>query len=1156
MKTQRRSSPRAHARDMRTPFATPRQARAAAPPFIHALLVVLCAGVALAPPPLHAQSALEAAISHLRYRELGPALMGGRIADLAVVESKPQVFYIATGTGGVWKTENHGTSWTPVFDDQPTSSIGDVTLDQANPNLVWVGTGEPQNRQSSGWGNGVYKSVDGGRSWRHMGLEGSKHVGRILIHPRDPDVVYVAAVGDLWGPNEERGVFRTRDGGESWERVLYVDEDTGAIDMAMDPGDPNTIFAAMYQRRRTGWGFNGGGPGSGLHRTLDGGDSWTELTEGLPDGDKGRIGVEVFRGDGNIVYALVEAEPRTPGQGFGGGGGSSRSGLFRSLDRGDTWEKMSDTNPRPMYYSHVRIDPTDADRVYVLGSALMVSDDGGRTFRSDGATQVHVDHHALWINPADPDHLILGSDGGVSASWDGTAHWRMFDNLPLGQFYAIGHDMRDPYFVCGGLQDNDAWCGPSNTRSFHGIRHQDWYEVAYGDGFFAIVDPTDSTIVYAESQHGNMNRYDLNTGEKTPMRPITGPREDGDTAKTYRYNWNAPLQLSPHDPATVYLGANFLMRSRDHGMSWEEVGGIDLTKRIDREELEIMGVAGSEPQMSVNDGISTYGNITAFAESPVARGLLYVGTDDGNLQVSRDDGATWTNVADRIPGLPERTYVSRVEPSHHVEGRVYASFDGHRNADYAAYVYMSEDHGRSWSRITNGLPDGWSVNVVTEHHRAPNLLFVGNEVGVYVSVDRGGQWVRLKNNLPTVPVDDILVHPRDNDLLVGTHGRSFYILADVTPLELLSEEMLAEAGRVFPQARPTIMWAERGDWPFQGATYSAPNPPRGTLIRYYLRDEWEAPMADGDGNVDGSADVDGSDGGGGSDGGDGSADADGRMDDDSGRATNGSDDADGRDDGDSGRDADADEDAAGRPHADPDPFALTIRDAQGNPVRTLEAPSEPGINEVVWDWRFDPPYEADGQQGGGGGGPFGGGAPQGPVALPGVYTVAMEVGGETFSATVEIQADPRRPMTMADRAARQDVLMSLHRLAAPIDDATRAIRRLEGQLDAAEELIDAADAPPKGIEEELGAIREALEEIDDDLSEARRNAGVAGAIQRSSTRPTEDHMWQVDHAWTLMGETVPGLNELIESRVPALNARLYAEGVRPDAGAAVTLPAR
>ncbi len=1076
------------------------------------ILLCLSAPI-LTPAPTAAQTTLETAISHLQYREIGPALMGGRIADLAVVESKPQVFYIATGTGGVWKTENHGTSWTPLFDDQPTSSIGDVTLDQSNPNLVWVGTGEPQNRQSSGWGNGVYKSTDAGNTWRHMGLDATKHIGRILIHPRNPDIVYVAAVGDLWGPNEERGVFRTRDGGETWDNVLHIDEHTGAIDLAMDPGDPNTIFAAMYQRQRTGWGFNGGGPGSGLYRTFDGGDNWTELTEGLPEGDKGRIGVDVFRQDGNVVYALVEADARSPDAGFfGGGGGQSQSGLFRSLDRGDSWEKMSSTNPRPMYYSQVRIDPSNVDRIYVLGGNLEVSDDGGRTFRSDGAAQVHVDHHALWINPADPDHLILGSDGGVAASWDGTGHWRMFDNLPLGQFYAIGFDMRDPYYVCGGLQDNDPWCGPSNTRSFHGIRHQDWYETAYGDGFFTIVDPTDSTIVFSESQNGNMNRYDLTTGEKTPMRPITGPRADGDTAKTYRFNWNSPLQLSPHDPATVYLGANYLLRSRDRGMSWEEVGGVDLTRQIDRSELEIMGVPGSESQMSINDGISTYGNITAFAESPLTAGLLYVGTDDGNVQVSRDHGATWTNVADRIPDLPDRTYVSRLEPSHHAEARVYATFDGHRNADYAAHVYVSEDHGDSWRRIANGLPDGWSVNVITEHRRAPNLLFVGNEVGVFVSVDRGEQWVQLKNNLPVVPVDDILIHPRDNDLLVGTHGRSFWIMADVSPLEYLSAETLAQPGSVFPQARETIMWAQRGDWPFAGATYSAPNPPRGTLIRYYLRDEWTAPMAEEEGE-----------------------EADGSDDSDDSAAGNGGDMADGA-------------------PAEESTFALTITDSGGGHIRTLEAPGDAGVNEVVWDWRLDAPYEPEGPQGPVGFGQPG--TPDGPIALPGVYTVSMTVGGQTYSSTVEIQADPRRPMTHADRMARQETLMSVHRLAPSIYEAGRAVSALEEQLDAAEELIEAADEAPEGLGDELEAIREALEEIDDDVGEARSNAWVAGAIQGSSTLPTEDQLWQVDHAWELMAELLDPLNELITSRVPALNAQLYAEGVRPKPGEEVELPER
>ena len=1059
---------------------------------VSGIFVLIALATSILPVDALAQTSLETAISHLQYREIGPALMGGRIADLAVVESKPQVFYVGTATGGIWRTENHGASWTPLFDDQPTSSIGDVTLDQSNPNLVWVGTGEPQNRQSSGWGNGVYKSTDGGNTWLHMGLEETKHVGRILIHPRNPDIVYVAAVGDLWAENEERGVYRTHDGGETWEKVLYVDEHTGAIDLAMDPGDPNTVFAAMYQRRRTGWGFNGGGPGSGLYRTFDGGDSWTELTDGLPEGDKGRIGVDVFRQDGNVIYALVEAEPRSADQGFRGGSGPSKSGTFRSLNRGDTWEKMSDTDPRPMYYSQIRIDPSNVDRIYVLGGGLMVSDDGGRTFRSDGAEQVHVDHHALWIDPNDPDHLILGNDGGVAASWDGTAHWQWFNNFPIGQFYAIGYDMRDPYYVCGGLQDNDAWCGPSNTRSFHGIRNEDWYETTYGDGFFTIVDPTDSTIVFSESQGGNMNRYDLTTGEKTPMRPITGPREEENTTKEYRFNWNSPLQFSPHDPATIYLGANYLLRSRDRGMAWEEVGQVDLTKRIDRDELEIMGVPGMDPQMSIHDGISTYGNITTFAESPLVPGVLYVGTDDGNLQVSLDDGDTWQNVEDRIPGLPERTYVSRVEPSVHVDGRVYATFDGHRNGDYAAYVYASEDYGQNWSQITKGLPDGWSVNVVTEHHRAPNLLFTGNEVGVYVSVDRGRQWTQLKNNLPVVPVDDILIHPRDNDLIVGTHGRSIWIMADVTPLEHLSSEMLAEAGRVFP-GQPVTMWAQKGDWPFYGARYSGSNPPRGTQIRYYLREAAEEP--------DMASDSD-----------------------------------------------DADDDSE-------DKFSLTITDAAGQHVRTLDAPGSAGVNEVIWDWRYDPAYEpAAGEDGRGGG--RGGGGPEGPIVLPGTYTVSMEIDGQSYSSTVEIIAEPRRPMSRKDRMARQDALMTLYTLAAPIYEATQALQRVEEQLDAAEDLIEEADEAPESLTEEITAIREELGTVEEELEIARDNARVAGAIQGSSTLPTEDQLWQVDRVWEVLPPAVDQLNVIILTRVPTLNAMLDAEGVRPSVGEAIEIPKR
>jgi len=1041
----------------------------------------------------------------MHYREIGPALMGGRVSDLAVVESRPQTFFLGTATGGLWKTENHGTSWTPLFDDQPTSSIGDVTVDQSNPNLVWVGTGEPQNRQSSPWGNGVYKSTDGGATWQHMGLEESKHVARILIHPRNPDVVWVAAVGDLWGPNEARGVYRTDDGGESWSRVLYIDDDTGAIDLAMDPADPNTVFAAMYQRRRTGFGFNGGGPGSGLYRTVDGGENWVELTEGLPAGDKGRIGVDIFRQDGNLVYALVEADAREdiPGQ-FGGGSGPRDSGLFRSTDRGATWEKMSDTNPRPMYYSQVRIDPSNPDRIYVLGTQLSVSDDAGRTFRNDGATQIHVDHHALWINPEDPDHLILGSDGGVAASWDGTAHWRMFDNIALGQFYTISHDMRDPYYVCGGLQDNDPWCGPSNTRSFHGIRHQDWYETAYGDGFWTVVDPTDSTIVFSETQGGNMNRYDLITGEKTAMRPITGPRENGDTAKSYRFNWNSPLLISRHDPATIYLGANFLMRSRDRGMSWEEVGGVDLTKQIDRRELEIMGVRGDQPMMSIHDGISTYGNLTVVSESHFTPDVIYAGTDDGNVQITRDGGATWTNVADRIPGLPERTYVSRLAASAHAEGRVYATFDGHRNGDYSAYVYVSEDFGESWRRIDDGLPDGWSVNVITEHHRAENLLFVGNEVGVYVSIDRGAGWTRLKGDLPVVPVDDIAIHPRENDMIIGTHGRSAWIMADISPLEHLSATTMAEAARLFPM-KNTIMWAQKGDWPFFGATYSAANPPRATPIRYWVRDAAADRMTQEEEHAAGSGEASDS------------------------------------------------EHENGESSHEEGTVEITIADMSGAHVRTLEGPREGGVNEVLWDWRYDQAVSPD--EAGSGGGP-GGGIPQGPIVLPGTYTVTLALEGVTSSQTVVIEADPRRPMTTADRQARQNALMSLHALAAPLHHANRRRSELSEQVDEAEALLEDHDGGTEALSANISEIQEELEEIREALAEARRWAGVAGAIQASSTLPTEDHLWQVDAAWEATPPLIERLNVLITDRVPALHAAMDDAGVRPDPGERLEVPRR
>ena len=814
----------------------PRPRRAARPtPFLLTAAALTLAPAVSSDLGLVAQTPDQvAAIANaLEWREIGPTIMGGRVSDLAVDEADPSTFYVGTATGGVWKTENAGVTFTALFDDQETSSVGDVTLAPSNPNVVWVGTGEPQNRQSSPWGNGVYRSTDGGRTWEHLGLEATHHIARIQVHPRDPDVAYVAAMGRLWAPNPERGVYKTTDGGRSWDLVLHIDEHTGAIDLVMDPDDPETLFAAMYQRQRRAWGFNGGGPGSGIYRTTNGGGSWAELTEGLPSGDKGRIGLDVYRRDGNFVCAVVEADLRVPGQGFGDGPAERRNGVYCSTDRGEQWEHRSTTNNRPMYYSQIRIDPNDPERMYLGGANLYRSSDGGRTFTDDAADGVHLDHHALWIDPADSEHLILGSDGGVSVSWDRSDNWYQFRNLPLGQFYEIGVDMRDPYHVCGGLQDNGSWCAPSDTWSNQGIRTRDWYNVGSGDGFFTVMHPTDTRIMFGESQGGNLFRADLETGERARIRPQGRPGPDGDMPEL-RWNWDSPVLLSTHDGNTVYIGSNVLWKSTDLGQSFEPVSG-DLTWAIDRDTLEIMGVAGGEAQMSRNDGQSSYGNLTAVAESPLSADVLYTGADDGRLHVTRDGGSSWTDITANVPDLSRYTYVTRLVASTAAAGRVYAAFDGHRSDDFAPYVYVSEDYGASWQPIVGGLP-ATSVNALAEHPDDPDLLFVGNEIGVYVSVDRGARWVRMQGGLPTVPVDDIKIHPRENDLVLGTHGRGIWILDDLGPLERLDADVVASRAHLFPIRRATSY----NPYQPQGWTpgiYAAPNPPAGARIRYWLGSE-------------------------------------------------------------------------------------------------------------------------------------------------------------------------------------------------------------------------------------------------------------------------------------------------------------------------------
>lgn len=759
----------------------------------------------------------DSILDNLEWRSIGPAIMGGRIDDFAVVESDPRIIYAATASGGLWKTTNRAVTWEPVFDDQPVSSIGDVAVAPSDPSVVWVGTGEANNRQSSSWGNGVYKSTDGGDTWTHMGLPETHHIGRIVIHPTDPDIVYVAALGHLWGPNPERGLYKTTDGGETWSNTLFVDEDTGFTDVVMDPSDPEILYAAAYQRRRTVFGFNGEGPGSGLYKTVDGGDTWTKLHEGLPHGSTGRIGIDVYRKDPNIVYARIE---------------HAEGGVFRSGDKGESWERVSDTNPRPGYYGQIRIDPVDDQRIWVLGARAYTSEDGGRTFREDLVRRIHGDFHALWIDPANPDEMVLGSDGGIHLSSDGGRSWEFVNTLPLGQFYEITVDMDTPYNILGGLQDNSMWRGPSRTLHQIGITNEDWTLLGGGDGLYIQVDPTDPSTIYFTSQYGNLQRFDLETTETKTIKPEATWGED-----PYRFDWNSPILISPHDPKTIYFGGNRLFTSTDGGDSWTATP--DLTTDPDRDSMPIMGVVPNHSTLSQHDGTATFGEIVTISESPLVEGLLYVGTDDGNLQVSRDGGESWRNVAGRVPGLPGGTYVSRLVASSFAEGRIYATFDGHRSDDYGVYVFVSEDFGESWSSISSNVPHGHTVSVIREHPQRESLLFLGTEFGAYVSFDRGGQWHRLGGRIPTVPVDDIAIHPRENDLILGTHGRSLYVLDDMTPLVELSDAVVQADLHLFDVRPATIyrLHSHRANVGHQ--FFVAPNPPYGAMIHYTLGAEAE-----------------------------------------------------------------------------------------------------------------------------------------------------------------------------------------------------------------------------------------------------------------------------------------------------------------------------
>lgn len=1021
----------------------------------------------------HAGSAQNGAVAQeferLHFRSIGPTTMSGRISDLAVYEANPSVYYAATAHGGVWKTTNNGTTFEPQFQDMGLIAIGDVTISQSNPELVWVGTGESNNRQSTSWGSGAYKSTDGGKTYAFMGLANSKHINRIVIHPTNNDVVLVAATGPLYGPGGDRGVFKTTDGGRTWTQVLRVDDETGANDLVYSASDPNVLYASTYQRRRTACCMNGGGPGSGIWRSTDGGNTWTRLSgNGLPSGPLGRIALDIYRGGGNTIYALIEGPTggagggagTGPGGGGGGGGNpnsppnSQPTGLYRSDDGGQTWRKTSNLNPRPMYFSQIRIDPTNPERVFGGGVGLHLSVDGGRTFETDAALVTHDDVHAIWINPNNPNHVLIGNDGGLAVSYDYSKTWTFLPNLPVGLFYHVGYDMELPYNVCGGMQDNYNWCGPSASRFGSGIMNYDWFQIQGGDGFVAIPDQRDSRWIYTESQDGNMTRRNKVTGESRSIRPTVFNVTNATPGEAYRFHWDSPMMISPHDPGVLLVAANRVFRSRDRGDSWEAISP-DLTSNVRRDSIATMGVLNIDTRIARNDGISQWPAIVTLAESPRQAGVFYTGTDDGVVSVSRDNGRTWQNITKNLPGFPAgRAYVSEVVPSKFATGTVYVTVDNHRQNDYNPYAWVSTDFGATFRSIIDGL-QGEVVRTLTEDTRNPGVLYVGTETGIFLTLDRGASWRRLKGaNFPTVRVDELTIQRRDNALLVATHGRALWILDHLEPIQEYRAVAAAPTGRLFTPGF-ALQWKSKNDRneQFWGHQYfKGENPPTEAVIQLHLKAPLTNPM-------------------------------------------------------------------------------LRISDATGKVVREVRIPSDrnvAGIQTACWDQRLEPitplpggggggggpggpgggtdssqqrrpipgypvplpaagykpanpcgPPQGQGGGGGGGGGVFGGGggANQGPYVIPGTYSVALVSDGKVVDTKqLRIVMDPAVPMTVAERTRYNAVVADLHEFQRRATDAARPLAELVREVVAVSPKVDSSQAPAD-VKQEWATFRRQLDSL-------------------------------------------------------------------------------
>jgi photosystem II stability/assembly factor-like uncharacterized protein len=848
-------------------------------------LAAFAVGLVLSPASMSAQqksaSLDSATVAFFGWRNVGPADMGGRVADITGIPSPSKTFYVAAAAGGIWKTTNAGTTFRPIFDNERVVSMGALAIAPSDTNQVWAGTGEQNTRNSISPGGGIYKSTDGGKAWKLMGLEKTQQIGRIVVHPTNPEIVYVAALGHAWDANPERGLYKTIDGGKSWQLIKFISDKAGFIDVAMDPANPDILYASSYERLRGPWFLKSGGPGSALWKTTDAGKTWTKIEGGgFPTTSLGRINIAISRSDPKIVYALVEADSLRGATHAVLAPASDSvaakvkapvkqrllSGLYRSEDAGKTWRWMNDSDVRPFYYSQVRVDPKMSNRVYWSSTPVNFSDDGGKTVRN-ATVGIHVDHHAMWIDPNDGEHFVVGDDGGVSQTWDRGGNYDFLNKIVIGQFYEVSYDFAVPYRVCGGLQDNGSWCGPSRKVRTP-ITNFDWFTVGGGDGFYTAQDPTDPNIIYAESQGGNIRRLDYRTGESKPLvkpswRPTYLLVEDsiladrGDTTKAetsaqkkrgaelramqlkdstdldIRFNWNTPYFISPHSATTIYIGANRVLRSSDRGDNLVPISPDLSTRDMAKVRWSMDSTGGITNDAT---GAETYGTITTLAESYIQPGLLMAGTDDGNVWISHNDGASWENLTGRFAGVPPKTYVVRIEPSHYDSATFYVAFEGHRTNDFAPYLYVTNDFGKTFKSIVANLPTGGPdfLHVVREDPVNRDLLYVGTDVGAYLSRDRGMSWQKFMTGLPTVPVHDLKIHPRDHDLIAATHGRGIWI-ADVSVLQHLGDSAMTKDAFLFaPRTAYAFGEAPEAEISQGQGTWSGRNAPFGAEISYRL----------------------------------------------------------------------------------------------------------------------------------------------------------------------------------------------------------------------------------------------------------------------------------------------------------------------------------